>query len=481
MPSDPFSRSPVTRAPPSFEGVRGDSPYGPAMDPTRAAPSEKSPLGPAHPLDEEETILWEGDGQLSSQDQAERTRLILRWKPDVEIVFHQPDVSSDELAVFATVERDTRLRLLEEDIEVRVLLRNMSPPMGLISGINWGSSDDVRRLRFHQVNFPNVLLPTALHESTPEREAYWRGSMTAHGGPWRLRLDTRRDISNVIQRIQEDQSYGVTHIGELSRGDGQPFSGEAEIRSGLRCLLALFSFCRGAWSAPMLPVGYDNQNDPVWWSAGSVFCTAGLVNGLSWLDPHDGEGLQEVASLWMELWHDPLWAQALDRATMYYTEANRQGLAHPSFLEIRYTLAQAGLELMAWTILRQEAEATTPGWATGRDAAPKNLRNVLSWAGISVDVPPELPALEDLRMEKGWDDAAHVPSWLRNRIAHPKVRAASSGPAHDVLWQGTQLAIWYLELLLLRRLGYNGSYGCRLETDRSAGQTRLVPWVEHHL
>ncbi len=436
-----------------------------------------TPLAPAYPLDGEETLVWEGDGVLSSSGQTELTQVLVRWDPATELLFRQPDADSDELAAFQAFEPQTTLRLEGFDEEIPVLLRSHAPASGRIAHLSWGDAGRVRKVRFHLTNFPNVLLPLSLHQKDADGERYWRGSMLAEGGRWELRLDARPELKDLATAIEERQTFAVTHIGQLSRRDGETFSSD-EIDSALRCLLALFSFGRGAWSAPMLPVGFDDRSARVWWNAGSVFCTAGLVRGLSWLDSHDGDGFQQVAGQWMDLWEEPQWRVALDRAVMYYTEANRQGVGHPSFLEIRYTLAQAGLELMAWTILKQEASEERPAWVKGPGAAPTNLRNLLMWAGIPQEVPPELPALEALKQDHGWDDAAHVPSWLRNQIAHPKPRPEAAGPAHDVLWQGTQLAVWYLELLLLRRLGFNGRYGCRLETERWAGQTRPVPWAE---
>lgn len=438
----------------------------------------QEPLEPAYPLDGRETLIWEGEGVLSSINQSEPTQILVRWHPAPELLFRQPGAVLDDLAVLQAFESETTLRLEGFDEEIPVLLRSDAPPSGWIARLSWGDPGRVKDIRFHLTNFPNVILPSALHHKDAQGDRYWRGLMLAEGGPWKLRLDARPNLGDLASEIEEKQGYAVTHIGQLSKRDGESFSRE-EIESALRCLLALFSFGRGAWSAPMLPVGLDDRGDLVWWNAGSVFCTAGLVRGLSWLDPHDGIGFQQVASLWMDLWDEPQWRASLDRVVVYYTEANRQGLGHPSFLEIRYTLAQAGLELLAWTILNQEASEGQAAWVEGgRDAAATNLRNLLRWAGIPEQVPPELPALETLRQTHGWDDAAQVPSWLRNQIAHPKPRPDVPGPPHEVLWQGTQLAVWYLELVLLRRLGYHGRYGCRLEPGRSAGETRPLPWAE---
>ncbi|MGH8966172.1 MAG: hypothetical protein ACRDXB_12705, partial [Actinomycetes bacterium] len=163
--------------------------------------------------------------------------------------------------------------------------------------VAWGEDEQVHRLWFHLTNFPGVLLPGVL--GIPDG-AWWRGTIAVEGGPWMLRLDTRRETSELIKRLKAPDTYAVTHIGELSRADGGPF-GVGELQEALNCIHFLFSFARAAWVAPMLPVGFDQGDVPVWWQVSARWCTAGLGRGVTWLDRHDGAGLAEVARLWLEL------------------------------------------------------------------------------------------------------------------------------------------------------------------------------------
>lgn len=197
--------------------------------------------------------------------------------------------------------------------------------------MTWGDDEQVQRVRFHLTNFPDVLLPGLL--GAPDG-AWRRGTLTVGGGPWTLRLDTRRETREIVKRLKTQGVYAVTHIGELSRADSGPF-GAGELQEALTCIHFLFSFARSAWTAPMLPVGFDQSGVPVWWQAGACWCTAGLGRGVTWLDRHDGAGLGEVAHLRLELWQDTLWRQVLRRVVIYYVEANRQGHGAPSFLEVK--------------------------------------------------------------------------------------------------------------------------------------------------
>ena len=53
-------------------------------------------------------------------------------------------------------------------------------------------------------------------------------------------------------------------------------------------------------------------------------------------------------------------------------------------------------------------------------------------------------------------------------------------PDRDQLLETWQLATWYLELALLRLLGYEGEYLSRLQLGGSDLDTETVPWSTSH-
>lgn len=143
-------------------------------------------------------------------------------------------------------------------------------------------------------------------------------------------------------------------------------------------------------------------------------------------------------------------------------------------------MAQAALELLAWTILEEDPITKTESgpWRRDRGSAAKNIRELLTWAGIPSAVPAQLPDLAQvLRAKEQWQDAVPLVPWLRNQVVHPMLRNGRFGPTHEVVLAGWKLACWYLELVLLRRLGYTGRISNRLETNNWVGQTVPVPWT----
>lgn len=444
---------------------------------TPAADESQTPLRPAWPVDAAETRLWRGSARVTGQTHLRDTEVVVTWKPELAIRYRQDPHREDLGLSFGSEPRERGLSLVDWGVTVPVMPTD-GIHQGRVPDLSWGSPSDVHRLRMHLTNFPDIRLPGWL---TTEG-AGWLGTVTVSAGPWILRVDRRREASELSKEVRANLRYAVTHIAELTRRDAALLTPD-EVSTALSCIHSLCSFARAAWVAPMLPVGYDGDGEPTWWQATPRFCTAGLGRGISWLDPHDGQGFAEAAGRWLKLWQDPLWQDVLRLAVIYYLEANRQGQADPGFLEVKYTMAQAALELLAWAILHQDP--TTSGSARswkngGPGAAEYNLRGLLERIGISQTVPTELPALQQfLDADPQLTDAASILPRLRNDVAHPKRRPGAAGRPPQIVQEGWQLACWYVELVLLWRLGYHGQISrSRLTPGVWAGETTPVPWMQ---
>lgn len=103
----------------------------------------------------------------------------------------------------------------------------------------------------------------------------------------------------------------------------------------------------------------------------------------------------------------------------------------------------------------------------------------MKWAGVPTAIPPSLPIL-DARLR-----ASGQPGWggpeilfnIRNDMVHPPKRLVEpEWPDGELLFEAWQLGTWYLELVLLRILGYEGEYWSRVRLDRPGADVEPVPW-----
>jgi hypothetical protein len=169
---------------------------------------------------------------------------------------------------------------------------------------------------------------------------------------------------------------------------------------------------------------------------------------------------------------DPALQQVVDRAGRHLLAANG-----PEVLDVRIPVACSGLELLGWAVLQRQQWLTRDG--LGRLPASARVRLLLQWAGIPVELPTQFGALAARRGRLGQPDAAgpEVLFDVRNNLVHPPRRIEEpEWPDRDQLLEAWQLATWYLELAVIRLLGYQGEYVSRLRLGGWIGDTELVPW-----
>nr|MDQ3575818.1 hypothetical protein [Actinomycetota bacterium] len=129
-------------------------------------------------------------------------------------------------------------------------------------------------------------------------------------------------------------------------------------------------------------------------------------------------------------------------------------------VEIRLATLLTGLELLAWCRLVLESHKAEDK-DFGRDFGPL-LERMLSDDGVPLAVPDALPDLA--RYAKASSDANGVSGsgpkaivMARNRLVHPPThnRQPPEIPQREQAWL---LALWYLQLGILKRCGYNGDH-----------------------
>jgi hypothetical protein len=219
-------------------------------------------------------------------------------------------------------------------------------------------------------------------------------------------------------------------------------------------------------------VGVDAAGRVVWvdWGAPRYrpeqsawrWCPMHLVN----------QALPALATGLSSLADDPALQQVVDRAGRHLLAANG-----PEVLDVRIPVACSGLELLSWAVLQRHQWLTRDG--LGRLPAKGRVRLLLQWAGIPVELPAQFGALAARRGHLGQLDVAgpELIFDVRNNLVHPPKRIDEpEWPNRDQLLEAWQLATWYLELAVLRLLGYQGEYVSRLQLGGWDFDTEIVPW-----
>ena len=160
--------------------------------------------------------------------------------------------------------------------------------------------------------------------------------------------------------------------------------------------------------------------------------------------------------------------QTLEWVLSFYLDANGGGAENGTIL------SQAGLELLAWQVLVIEQGVVTPEAFERRLTAADAIRLLLVSASALRPLPQSLANLAAAPNAVGATDVPELITAVRNAMVHPKDKESrrwvvgTPGVRIDASW----LALWALEVCLLRYLDYDGAY-----IDRTEGfHETTVPW-----
>jgi hypothetical protein len=324
------------------------------------------------------------------------------------------------------------------------------------SPVERGLGKNLSKVRFHIANFPDYRGVTVTG-----RRSSVRARVQIEAGDWVIRLDAREGLHGLATELRKTGGYLVTHVGDIARLDGADFDVE-EARPVLDALGNLLSFSSGGRTSPFLSIGYDRNDHAVWrtWEAPVVTTWAARVG---WFNAGDPTCLDRVFAGLLPKWTDPHQHEVLRRTIYLHSEANRRGI-EPALI-----IAQAALEVLAWQILVLE-KATISRAAFDVLPAADMLRLLLTVSEIPLAIPSELRNLVSFAKARSAADGPQALTLIRNSWVHPPKKSFVRG-GYEV-GDAWYLAQWYVELALLRWLGYEGTYVSRVKH-----QVESVPWA----
>jgi len=348
----------------------------------------------------------------------------------------------------------------------------VSPVAGAIAEFDRGKEQYAEHIVFHLSNFTDYLgRPVRNAEATSS----WAGRSVWEAGEWQITIDKIHDSKRIFKRLRARGGFAITHVGKLQRSDRQRFA-VTRAEHVFEALFQYLSFCRGAWIAPILPVGFDEHGDRVWdnWRGWKI---SGWRSVRNWFNSHSEEGLSKGFPGFYKRWTDEEWKEPFLLANHWYVEANMSA----GGVEGSIILAQAGFELLGWTYLVESRSALSEKGYESLAAVDK-LRLLLTMLQIPVDIPATLPTLAATAKAAGnnWEDGPQALTEIRNALVHgsPAKRRKVFDNHPDLVHEAWNLSLRYLELMILRLCDYNERYSNRVSGAKWKGEeVEAVPWV----
>ena len=318
----------------------------------------------------------------------------------------------------------------------------------------------IRKVKFGILNFPAVL----------GNQSIWiEGDQGSNAVPhvkldlsdWFVEIKGVSNLSDVEKSLKQDRGYGLTYTGVVTYRDGAEFSVNS-VEKLLEALRIFLSFARGTFCSLALVEGLDQNGQQSWvrWGAHHVEPWRS-INSWFLLELNGADILSELFPEFWDLFEsNGGWRDTILRAVDWYSQSN----ISPPYIGIILTVAT--LERLSFQILERRRMGGEP---TG-----DFIKEALDKLQIPFDTPINC---EDLQKVKQWRHGPQAVVETRNDLVHPEQKLDTS-PTYAV-HQAWDLGQWYIEMMLLRKLKYQGSYLNRLAGWRESDQAILpVPWAE---
>lgn len=429
-------------------------------------------------------ILYEGTLEILQGGNVKKGKgtVHLVWFPYPRVEFK---LSSHDSFGMNTGEASLKLPELEEPVEVHISSSRFHESRikpedcsAQLSGqpkvpIVIGSGHPLKYMQFHLTNFWDFVGPgTSVIKQGSGFFLTQRVVFEAEG--WKITIDQLKTTKKNVESLEEQGGYAITHVGRLEQSNGTTFQAD-EARNFLEVLSQFLSFVRGFWTSPILLVGYDSCNDPVWkeWSQSN---SDPWQKVYPWAWKLHAKHFASLFPGFVTWWQD--WEESAELAIHWYIESNKQA----GRIEGSLILSQTALELCAWVFLVDKGKVfSADTFDNENNSASKKINRLLERQNIPGEIPCHLANLIQFgsKLKHSKKNGPYAIAELRNSITHsaPNNREMLSSTSKEERAEAWELSLWYIELVILSLCKYQGSYFNRLPGGkRWQGDTELVPW-----
>ncbi len=398
----------------------------------------------------------------------------LSWFPSPRLRFSIQSQSSLDVD-FSIFDDKFSVELLEANMLLEAFGTSLDGHSftGTITGIAESyTGKEIQHVTFYVPNFADFI-------GEPIRDSGTRNARAPRTSfafkNWQIVIEGLPHAKTIYEVLNRQGGYAVTHIGRMWKKSEEPITVE-EVKQMRGKLNRYLSFCQGTFCGPLLFTGYDNSETVVWtnWNIPRIQTWRGQG---TWFPVHSTGQTKQVLSEYLSITQDSRWNEALHNAIHWFVEAQ-----NASIVDMGIVHAQIGIELLAWAKFVEIDQAVSRD-GFNKLTATDRIQLLLSWAGIPIDIPEELENLTDVvrarQKIKGaskWETGPAAIIELRNSIAHPNLRDRAADVTGRARYEVQQLSIWYLELLILKFLNYQGEYNNRWK-HKWVGEMEPLPWA----
>jgi len=301
---------------------------------------------------------------------------------------------------------------------------------------------------------------------------FYKSRLKIQDESWKIIFDKVENYKTVQEKLKLHDGFGVTYVGRIEKLSGQPFHSQ-ELDQVINKVYYFLSFARGANSPVFNFKAYNNQDEMVWqdWSIRRS-ARWSLTQNNWFCDQHSFDQLSDLFPQWSKLFEDELWSKEIPKILYWYLYSGRntEGAGTDGSL----VLAIAALELFSYNYLVRHTSLRSKDKYESKKLS-NNIYKMLEELDITDELPANLEKLHGYALQENWQGGPKAIVEIRNEIVHP---GRESLPNSHVCYEALQLALWYIEMVILKLCNYEDVYSNRLSRMKWAGEVEQVPWAK---
>lgn len=322
----------------------------------------------------------------------------------------------------------------------------------------------ITELTFPMLNFPSVLSSRSKRISDGINIISVPDIRIEASG-WCIEMTGVDNIRDVEKMLEQKRGLGITYTGRITQLNETEFEVN-EAKKLLRALQIFLSFSCGRTCGFPLVEGKDRRGLNSWVQWGSHYVHPWNYQHSLLCLCHFDKILQSLFPKFLALYENDEWTKVLARVIYYYLESNNVPMREAGIIS-----AQITLELLSSQILRELGKSKEK-----REPAGKFINRAFEALNIATNIPEHYECLRNVRNIRHWENGLHALTDIRNDIVHSNGKFDDSPTLQSEV---RMLGLWYIEMLLLKKLDYRGKYNNRFATrQNNLEYFPLVPWAK---
>lgn len=285
------------------------------------------------------------------------------------------------------------------------------------------------------------------------------------GGGLSVLIEELPNLESNVDLLKSIGGHAITHIVKMEKTNEDKFTNEDEVHNSINRVIDFLSFSCGLWVTPAIIFGISSSKENNWecWKIGK---SHQWKSTLGWNDEYLSRiTLPKAFPGFMDAMNSSI-NQVLTSSINWYLLSNFQEVIDGSIV-----LSQIALESLAYHQIVGLGKLSNDGF--NRLSSSDQIRLLISGCGIDPSIPDELPGLQRLGKELNFD-GPDIIAQKRNATVHPS--HSQKDMLSDITFGAWNFSMWYLELVILSVINYDGFYYNRLNYSGCKGEKELVPW-----